>query len=82
MTNIEALDSAMRLSAVFVASRAITKKEGVAPTPEQFITICNSSIRVLNALIMKMAEDENISPWEMEERARVIVDEHKRASEQ
>ena len=78
MTNIEALDSAMRLSAVFVASRAITRKKGVAPTTEQFITICNSSITVLNALIMKMAEDENISPWEIKERARIIIEEHKR----
>ena len=78
MTNIEALEAAMRLNAVFVASRALTKKGGVAPTASQFETICTSSIRVLDALIMKMAEDENISPWEIKERARTIVEEHKR----
>jgi len=78
MTNIEALDITMRLNAVFVASRAITKKDGVPPTAEQFEAICDSSIRTLSALIMKMAEDDNITPWEIEERARVIVEEHKK----
>ena len=77
MTNIEALDAILRLDAVLVYARDIAKK-GVAPTAEQFVDYCNAGIRVLDLLILKMSEEDNIQPWELEERAKAIVEEHAR----
>jgi len=77
MTNVEALEAIMRLNAVLVYARSIAK-EGVAPSAEQFIDYCDAGISVLDALVFKMAKDDNIQAWELKERAKAIVEEHKR----
>ena len=77
MTNIEALEAIMRLNAVLVYARGIAEK-GVAPSAEQFIGYCDAGIDVLDALVFKMAKDDNIQAWELKERAKAIVEEHKR----
>ena len=78
MTNVNALETLMRLTIVTVyAKKSI--KNGYNPSPDDFCLMCDTVMKSCDLVIEYMSQTDNIQPWELKERADAIMEEYDKA---